>query len=112
MVYLYVLLALACTKSNDADGDSASASTPENALCVQPCLSELDHPQGEVACDEELEACYEMCDQLLLGTEGNCSACLVGNVVGPEAWDEEGEVLCEIGYIFDGEGSDCSTACN
>ncbi|MCB9795889.1 MAG: hypothetical protein H6741_24605 [Alphaproteobacteria bacterium] len=112
MVLLVVLLTISCTKATSQEDDTASTATPDNALCAQPCVSELDHPEGEAACAEEVEACYEMCDQLLLGTEGDCSACLVSNVVGPEAWEEEGRVLCELGYIYDGDGSDCSAACD
>ncbi len=108
---LCILLA-ACSGGAADDDDDGGTSGPDNALCQQPCLAELDHDQGETACAEEVQACYDMCDALLEGTQGDCSACLVDNVVGPEAWDEDGQVLCALGYIWSGEGSDCSDACD
>lgn len=78
---------------------------------MQPCLAELDHEQGETACAEEVATCFAMCDALLEGTEGDCSACLVSNVIGPEAWDEGDVVLCELGYIWSGDGSECADVC-
>jgi hypothetical protein len=111
MYLISLIFSLSCT-DKVGSADSETSSGPANALCTQPCLAELDHDQGETACAEEIQACYDMCDALLEGTEGACSACLVSNVIGPEAWDEGDQVLCELGYIHTGEGSDCSDSCD
>lgn len=110
LMSLMMLVLIGCGEPEPTSPDPSTPASagPENALCLEPCLSELDHEQGETACASEVEACYAMCDQLLEGTVGACSACLVGNVTGPEAWDENGEVLCALGYIYN---DDCSDAC-
>ncbi len=112
MTWIVATLLFACTGADKTPQDSAISTGPDNALCTQPCLAELDHEDGESACADEVQACYDMCDALLEDTTGDCSACLVANVIGPEAWDEDDQVLCELGYIWDGEGSDCSEACD